>query len=76
MDIFATMWQPTYEPSKKVINKQYTWIQENYTSGSTPGVLLDGKWESIPSEDLSTVVKHILYSCENNTSIFTNIDAY
>lgn len=34
------------------------------TSGRTPVVLLDGKWGTNPSGDLSTVVKQILYSCK------------
>lgn len=34
-----------------------------FTSGKTPIVLLDGRRGKDPSEDLSTVVKQILYSC-------------
>ena len=34
----------------------------SFTSGSTPILLLEGRWGSDPSGDLSTVVKQILYS--------------
>lgn len=33
------------------------------TSGKTPDALLDGRRGKDPSEDFSTVVKQILYSC-------------
>lgn len=54
-------WEANLENLLRVLSK-YAIKYDVLTSGKSPVLLLDGKWGTDPSRELSTVVKQILYS--------------